>query len=102
MGIIREKKHRLPPEAYRGRVIAAFTINTANQQCFFDDERIYQIAIAALALQRAMQRSSAAARYWVLLAALGAMLAAPVAICQQHVPGLQLLHQRFLCGQSCK
>src|SRR5205807_4723636 len=37
------------------------------------------IALAALVLQRTMRRSSSAARYWVLLMALGAMLAAPVA-----------------------
>src|SRR4051812_36948346 len=37
------------------------------------------IAVSALLLERAMQRTSAAARYWVLLGALGAMLAAPAA-----------------------
>src|SRR4051812_43148638 len=37
------------------------------------------IALAALVLQRAMQRASSAARYGVLLLALGTMLAAPVA-----------------------
>ena len=37
------------------------------------------IALTALVLQRAMQRTSAATRYWVLLLALGTMLAAPVA-----------------------
>jgi internalin A len=37
------------------------------------------IAMAALVLQRAMRRASAAMRYWVLLLVLGAMLATPIA-----------------------
>jgi beta-lactamase regulating signal transducer with metallopeptidase domain len=37
------------------------------------------IALAAMVAQRAMQRSSSAARYWALLLALGAIVAAPVA-----------------------
>src|SRR3954453_7360848 len=36
------------------------------------------IALAALVLQRVMQRASSATRYWVLLMALGTMMAAPV------------------------
>src|SRR5436309_11135759 len=37
------------------------------------------LALAALVLQRVMQRASAATRYWVLLFALGTMMVAPVA-----------------------
>ena len=37
------------------------------------------IALAAMVLERGMRRCSAAARYWALLLALGAMAAAPVA-----------------------
>ena len=56
------------------------------------------IALAALLLERVMQRSSAAARYWVLLAALGTMLAAPVvtwfALPQENPPAQVSLVER--------
>ena len=47
--MIREKRHRLPPEAYRGNVVCAFTICTSQRESFFTDETIIQIARVALA-----------------------------------------------------
>jgi putative transposase len=48
-GPIREKHHRLPSESYRGNVIVAFTINTANRIPYFDHLPCVTMAAAALA-----------------------------------------------------
>jgi len=48
MEIIREKRHRLPPEAYRGRVQIAFTIDTYDRMDYFADDQNCEIAIGAL------------------------------------------------------
>ncbi len=45
---VREKIHRLPPEAYRGNVIVAFTVNTANHARYFDDPAYVALAVSAL------------------------------------------------------
>jgi putative transposase len=45
----REKHHRLPPEAYRGRVIVAFTVCTHGKARHFDNVRVIEIASGALA-----------------------------------------------------
>jgi REP-associated tyrosine transposase len=45
---IREKHHRLPPDAYRGQVIGAFTICTARRSPAFLDTGLVQIAVTAL------------------------------------------------------
>jgi len=47
--VCHEKRHRLPVAAYCGRVVAAFTVDTAQRRPFFDDDRIVGIASAALA-----------------------------------------------------
>ena len=46
--IIREKKHRLPPERYRGRVIVAFTICADNAATLLTKPEHFSLAIAAL------------------------------------------------------
>jgi REP element-mobilizing transposase RayT len=46
---IREKSHRLAPSAYRGRVVAAFTINTAPASAILLDPAVFQIAQTSLA-----------------------------------------------------
>jgi len=46
---VREKHHRLPPESYRGNVIVAFTINTANHLPYFNHPEAVAMSAAALA-----------------------------------------------------
>ena len=48
-GLIREQKHRLPPECYRGRVVCSFTIDTKHRTPFFADPRNVEVAGIALA-----------------------------------------------------
>ncbi|MGN6553520.1 MAG: REP-associated tyrosine transposase [Verrucomicrobiota bacterium] len=47
-GPIREQNHRLPPQAYRGNVIGAFTVNTDGRFPFFDDSACVVEASRAL------------------------------------------------------
>jgi len=46
---IRERRHRLPPQSYRGNVIAAFTLNTRNRIRYFGRALPVQTATTALA-----------------------------------------------------
>ncbi|MBU6401413.1 MAG: hypothetical protein KGS61_13940 [Verrucomicrobia bacterium] len=45
---VREKQHRLRPDAYRGRVIGTFTICTAQRTPFFLEPGLVEIAVRAL------------------------------------------------------
>ena len=45
---IREKKHRLPTENYRGKAVVSFTICIRNQVCLFSDANIVKEFIAIL------------------------------------------------------
>ena len=45
---VREKRHRLPPHAYRGRVVAAFTVCTRDNVRYFDHRPIIEVARSAL------------------------------------------------------
>lgn len=50
MAAVREKRHRLPANSYKGQVKVAFTINTSPQGvAYFQNESIIQIADTALA-----------------------------------------------------
>ncbi|MFT5492321.1 MAG: REP element-mobilizing transposase RayT [Limisphaerales bacterium] len=50
MVVIREKRHRLPANSYKGQVTVAFTINTFPPgAAYFQNEAIVQIGEAALA-----------------------------------------------------
>jgi len=46
--IIREKRHRLPPERYRGQVIVAFTICADSSATNLIKSEHYSVAVAAL------------------------------------------------------
>ena len=45
---VRERHHRLPPDAYRGRVICAFTVCTADRMPFFGAVDVIEVARTAL------------------------------------------------------
>ena len=46
---VREKRHRLPPNSYRGLLVVAFTINVADHVRSFNDRVCVAVASCALA-----------------------------------------------------
>src|SRR5438552_18023688 len=62
---IRERKHRLPPQAYRGHVAVSFTINTKDRRRWFEDGKVRTVAVAAL--EEAFHRNGGHAAVFVFM-----------------------------------
>ena len=62
---IRERKHRLPPQAYRGHVAVSFTINTKDRRRWFEDGKVRAVAVAAL--EEAFHRNGGHAAVFVFM-----------------------------------
>ena len=62
---IRERKHRLPPQAYRGHVAVSFTINTKDRRRWFEDAKVRAVAVAAL--EEAFHRNGGHAAVFVFM-----------------------------------
>ena len=64
-GPIRERKHRLSQQSYRGHVAVSFTINTKDRQRSFDDSRVRNVAVTVL--EEAFHRNGGHATVFVFI-----------------------------------